>query len=72
MKLVVLAAAKAELRRSRQWYERRQQGLGSDLLDDVLAALTSIERNPDVRRAISGNFVQILPNHKIPFRFVLP
>jgi len=37
--------AKRELKQARSWYERRQAGLGDELLDDVLNALEKIERD---------------------------
>jgi toxin ParE1/3/4 len=48
MKCIVHSAAKAELRRSRHWYENRQSGLGFELLDDVFAALETIEEKPRI------------------------
>jgi len=43
MRLVVHQDAKAELDKSRRWYEMRQDGLGLELLDDVLSPLSRIE-----------------------------
>lgn len=48
MKSVIHQEAKAELRKSREWYERQQEGLGLELLDDVRAALSTIERDPAI------------------------
>lgn len=59
MKIVVHTHAKAELRKSRRWYDKRQQGLGLDLLDDVEAALTRIDRDPLIGPRVLGT----------PFRF---
>ena len=49
MKRIVLQSqAKAELYRARLWYDEQRQGLGQDLLDEVLAALEKIERNNSI------------------------
>jgi toxin ParE1/3/4 len=48
MKLVVHQDARAELGKSRRWYEKRQDGLGFQLLDDVRAALSKIEHDPKI------------------------
>jgi hypothetical protein len=48
MKIVIHEAAKAELRKSRRWYDRRQPGLGIELLDDVRGALARIDSNPTI------------------------
>lgn len=47
-KLIVHEQAKAELRKSRKWYDDRRDGLGGELLDDVQAALSRIERDPEI------------------------
>jgi len=46
MRLVVHQDARAELKKSRWWYEKRREGLGFELLDDVRAALATIEGDP--------------------------
>lgn len=45
--LIVLREAKAELGKSRKWYDKQQTGLGLELVDEVLAALSRIERDPE-------------------------
>ena len=48
MRLVVHQHAKSELAKSRRWYERRQEGLGLQMLDDVRSALYWIEAHPQL------------------------
>jgi hypothetical protein len=48
MKSELLDEAKRELRKSRQWYDKRQAGLGVELLEEFLDSLAKIERNPKI------------------------
>jgi toxin ParE1/3/4 len=43
--VVLQSEAKAELRKSCRWYDKRRAGLGDELLNDGLAALDKIERD---------------------------
>jgi toxin ParE1/3/4 len=44
-RVVIESAAKAELRKARRWYEKRQSGLGEQLLNEALQGLERIERD---------------------------
>jgi toxin ParE1/3/4 len=46
--VVLQSEAKAELRKARHWYDKQRQGLGHELLDEVLAALDKIERDNSI------------------------
>ena len=46
MRITMIAAAKAEMHRAARWYERRGNGLGHRLLDDVRASLLAVRDFP--------------------------
>ena len=49
MKPVILhRAARADLDDAVAWYNDKESGVGHELLDDVLAALDKIERDPGI------------------------
>src|SRR5438552_6749463 len=48
MRIVVHQDAKAELQKSRRWYEKHGEGLGFRLLDDVRTALDRIQAQPQI------------------------
>lgn len=48
MKVVLRRLAKLDLLEARRWYEERQPGLGDKLLEEVEAALASIEQWPEL------------------------
>lgn len=66
-----------ELRKARDWYERKQAGLGSRLLSEVLEALARIEQHSEIgprykstrfrfyalRRFPYVIYYECLPNH---------
>ena|SRR5579859_1120204 len=63
-RLVIRPAAESELSEAYQWYETQRQGLGSEFLLSVEAALALIQRNPElhplihreIRRALIRRF----------------
>jgi plasmid stabilization system protein ParE len=63
-RVVIRPAAESELSEAYQWYETQRQGLGSEFLLSVEAALALIQRNPElyppihkqIRRALIRRF----------------
>jgi len=63
-RLVIRPAAESELSEAYRWYETQRQGLGSEFLLSAEAALTLIERDPElhplihkeIRRALIRRF----------------
>jgi len=66
-KFVVHHEAKAELRKSREWYDSQQPGLGLELLDDLRAALSRIERDPEVGIRYLNTQFRFYRVHRFPF-----
>jgi hypothetical protein len=60
--------ARAELDKAVAWYNKKQPGIGLELLDDVLSALEKIERDP----GIGANYgTSILPSQAVFLRHLL-
>src|SRR5580698_9861737 len=63
-RLVIRPAAESELTEAYQWYEAQRQGLGSEFLFSIEAALALIQRTPElhplihkpIRRALIRRF----------------
>jgi toxin ParE1/3/4 len=53
--LIIRPEAEAELAEAFNWYEGKVQGLGSEFLNSVEAALLEIRRNPDLHPIIYKN-----------------
>jgi len=47
-KLLIVAAAEADIDVAFEWYERRQTGLGFEFMRAVDARIRSIQRNPEM------------------------
>jgi toxin ParE1/3/4 len=62
--VTIRPAARADLREARDWYDRRQEGLGSEFLLAVADAMLSLEEAPhrqpiyyrDFRRVLTDRF----------------
>ena len=62
--LIVRPIAEADVDEARRWYEKREQGLGDQLLVEIGHVMKSIRQNPeqnppyyrDVRRQITNRF----------------
>ena len=64
--LALRAVAKAELRKAAKWYEKKQPGLGEDLIARVQLALDSIAEQPD-RYAVVLEDVRQAPVSRFPY-----
>ena len=67
MKMVVHSAAQAELRKSRRWYEKRQPGVGLELLGDVRGALHRIQDDPEIGVRFLGTECRFYKTKRFPF-----
>src|SRR3972149_1530585 len=55
LKIVFRPEAEAELKEAYQWYENQRKGLGSDFLLCIEAAISSIQRNPEIYPVVYKN-----------------
>jgi plasmid stabilization system protein ParE len=66
--------ASAELDEAAEWYEQRRAGLGTDLLDEVRAALQVVSRSPRTGSPIDGLDsaldVRRVPVRRFPYQLV--
>ena len=68
MKRIVLQSeAKAELRKARRWYHKRQPGLGDELLEEVLEALDRIERDNETGMRYEDTGYRFHVLHRFPY-----
>jgi hypothetical protein len=67
MKIVVHPFAKAELRKSLHWNDRRQAGLGLRLHDDVQAALSRIECDSTIGMRYLNTPYRFHRTHTFPY-----
>ncbi len=58
----------AELRKSAQWYEDRQSGLGDEFLDVILQLLRRIQDNPEHFPRIHHDVRGAVVTRRFPFR----
>ncbi len=52
--IVVQPAAEAEITEAFRWYESRSEGLGSEFMRALDAALSAVQRNPGSYAAVHG------------------
>lgn len=67
MRMVIHTEAKAEVRKSRRWYDERQEGLGLELLDEIRAALTRIQNDPRVGLRYGDSRYRFYKPKRFPF-----
>ena len=65
--VTIRAAARADLRETRDWYEKRRQGLGNEFLLTVTDALLALEENPERYPIYYRDFRRILTD-RFPFK----
>jgi len=65
-KILIQPEAESDLTEAYNWYEERIQGLGSDFLLNVEAAISSIQRNPETYPLIYKNVRRCLVR-RFPF-----
>ncbi len=59
-KLLILAAAEADIDEAFAWYEQRQTGLGFEFMRAVNARIRSIQRNPEMCGFVERHYRQAL------------
>lgn len=65
-KLLILAAAEADIDEAFEWYEQRQTGLGFEFMRAVDARIRSIQRNPDMCGFVERHYRRALVR-RFPF-----
>jgi toxin ParE1/3/4 len=67
MRVIVHQMAKAELRKSRCWYDREQPCLGLEFLDDVRAAIDKIGADPHLGIQFEDGPYRFYRTKRFPF-----
>lgn len=69
MKLIFTPRALTEARDSYAWYESKESGLGEEFYRSLSAALSFIERNPEVPRLVYRHFRRVMLR-RFPFAVI--
>jgi toxin ParE1/3/4 len=65
--VVVQSQAKSEFRKARRWYDKRRQGLGDDLLTELLGALSRTERDNLIGVRYGATRYRFYRVHRFPY-----
>ena len=65
--VTIRAAAQADLRRARDWYEQRREGLGDEFLLAVADAMLWLEQSPDRHPLYYRDFRRLLTD-RFPYK----
>jgi toxin ParE1/3/4 len=65
--LLVRPEAERDLAQARDWYDRKNPGLGDEFLDEIARAMRELELNPQLPRLYFLNFRRVLLR-RFPFK----